>query len=559
MIMQMKWWKEAVVYQVYPRSFCDGNGDGIGDLKGIMSKLDYLKELGVTVVWLSPVYQSPCDDNGYDISDYRAILPEFGTMADWEELLRQTHARGMRMIMDLVVNHTSDEHPWFIESRKGKDNPYRDYYIWRPGKSDGTPPNNWGSYFSGSAWELDKASGEYYMHLFSKKQADLNWESSDVRREVKDIVRFWLDKGIDGFRIDVVNQMAKQKGLPDGATTDMLCDVIGAEHHANLPENHTLLHELRQDVFSKYDIMTVGEAAFVDPEEGIRYSDPAREELDMVIHFEAMGLDYGEGEKFTIGSYRPKTLKQVLSRWQTGLGERGWNCNYLSSHDQPRHLSRYGDDGKYRYESATMFATMLHTLRGTPFIYQGEELGMGNMPFADFSVFRDVESKNWLQQQRDKGNFNEADALARLRHFSRDNARTPIQWSAQANAGFTTGTPWIDVNPDYPEINAQSQQNDPASVLQYYRKLTALRHREKLMVYGDFTELVSKHESVFAYIRAYEGKRALVLLNLTGEAADVALDFAPAGEMVLANYDAPSALAQKMTLQPWEAQVVFLR
>lgn len=556
--MQQAWWKEAVVYQVYPRSFCDGNGDGIGDLKGIASKLDYLRDLGVDVVWLSPVYQSPNDDNGYDISDYRDIMAEFGAMADWEALLAQVHARGMRLIMDLVVNHTSDEHPWFIESRKSKDNPYRDYYIWRPAKADGSLPNNWGSYFSGPAWEYDAATEEYYLHLFSKKQADLNWASKDVRREVKDIVRFWLDKGIDGFRIDVVNQMAKTEGLPDGKTTDMLCDVIGAECHANLPENHALLHELNQDVFSKYDVMTVGEAAFVDPDEGMRYSAPEREELNMVIHFEAMGLDYGEGEKFTRGEYRPKALKEVFSRWQQGLNGRGWNCNYLSSHDQPRHLSRYGDDGAYRYESATMFATMLHTLQGTPFIYQGEELGMSNLPFAGFDELRDVESVNWLKEQREKKDFCEADALARLRHFSRDNARTPMQWTGGKHAGFTEGTPWIGVNPNYPQVNAEVEAKDARSVLSYYRRLTALRHREKLLVYGDFSELLAEHEQVFAYVRSWKGKRALVLLNLTGETAVCALPFAPQGEVVLGNYETPTPLGESMTLQPWEAQVILL-
>ena len=556
--MQQTWWKEAVIYQVYPRSFCDGNGDGIGDIKGIESKLDYLKKLGVDVVWLSPVYQSPNDDNGYDISDYCAIMAEFGSIADWEELLAQVHARGMRLIMDLVVNHTSDEHPWFIESRSSRDNPRRDYYIWRSAKPDGSLPNNWGSFFSGPAWEYDAATDQYYMHLFSKKQADLNWESPDVRREIKEMIRFWLDKGIDGFRIDVVNQMSKTKGLPDGSTTDMLCDVVGVEHHANLPENHALLRELTADVFSKYDVMTLGEAAFVDPEEGMRYSDPAREELNLVIHFEAMGLDYGGDGKFSIGDYRPLELKKVFSRWQSGLNGRGWNCNYLSSHDQPRHLSRYGDDGQYRFESATMFATLLHTLQGTPIIYQGEELGMTNMPFAGFDDFRDVESKNWWHEQAQRTGFDEQAALARLRHFSRDNARTPMQWTPEENAGFTTGTPWIGINPNYRAVNAATEATDPNSVLCYYRRLTALRRAEKLLVYGDFTDLLPEHEAVFAYLRRLDQQCALVLLNLTGESTCFELPFTPGGEVRLENYANPSPLARQMALQPWEAQVVFL-
>lgn len=556
--MQKAWWKEAVVYQVYPRSFCDSNGDGVGDLPGIASKLDYFKELGVDVVWLSPVYESPNDDNGYDISNYRDIMAEFGTLADWEALLAGVHARGMRLIMDLVVNHTSDEHPWFVESRGSKDNKYRDYYIWRAAKPDGSLPNNWGSYFSGPAWEYDKATGEYYLHLFSKKQADLNWESPDVRREVKDIVRFWLDKGIDGFRIDVVNQMAKAKGLPDGATEDMLCDVIGTEHHANLPENHAILQELTRDVFSKYDVMTVGESSFVDPEEGARYSAPERGELNMVIQFEAMGLDYGGDEKFSIGRYRPKALKEVFACWQNGLNGRGWNCNYLTSHDQPRHLSRYGDDGTYHFESATMFATLLHTLQGTPFIYQGEELGMTNMPFTSFADFRDVEVKNWLAQQRKRPDFDEAAAMVRLRHFSRDNARTPMQWTHGKNAGFTAGTPWIGVNPNYTHLNAEDEAQDEGSVLSYYKRLTALRHAEELLVYGDFTELLPEDEAVFAYVRSYEGKRALILLNMTGQKAAFALPFAPRGTVKLANVKSPAPLGTKMALSPWEAQVVFL-
>ena len=556
--MEQKWWKEAVVYQVYPRSFCDSDGDGVGDLAGIASKLDYLKELGVDVVWLSPVYESPNDDNGYDISNYRDIMREFGTLADFESLLAGVHARGMRLIMDLVVNHTSDEHPWFIESKKSRDNPYRDYYIWRSAKPDGSLPNNWGSYFSGPAWQYDEATGEYYMHLFSKKQADLNWESPDVRREVKDIIRFWLDKGIDGFRIDVVNQMAKTKGLPDGSTTDMLCDVVGAEHHANLPENHAILQELTRDVFSQYDMMTVGESAFVDPDEGARYSAPERGELNMVIQFEAMGLDYGGDEKFSIGKYRPKALADVFRRWQQGLNGRGWNCNYLTSHDQPRHVSRYGDDSAFHYESATLLATLLHTLQGTPFIYQGEELGMTNMAFRDFSDFRDVESINWLAEQKRRPDYDEAKAMARLSHFSRDNARTPMQWTRGANAGFTTGTPWIPVNPNHTRLNAEDEAKDEGSVLSYYKRLTALRHAEKLLVYGDFTDLLTNDEAVFAYVRAWQGRRALVLLNMTGADAQAVLPFAPRGQLRLTNVKHPAPLAAEMKLSPWEAQVVFL-
>lgn len=558
--MTHTWWKEAVVYQVYPRSFCDSNADGIGDLAGITSKLDYLKELGVTVVWLSPVYKSPNDDNGYDISDYRDIMDEFGTLAQWDHLLEQTHLRGMRLIMDLVVNHTSDEHRWFVESRSGKENPYRDYYIWRPAAEDGSLPNNWGSYFSGTAWEYDQTTSSYYLHLFSRKQADLNWENTKVRGEVYELMRFWLDKGIDGFRMDVVNQMAKATGLPNGTEAGALCDVLGAEHHANLPQNHAYLHEMNREVLSKYDIMTVGEAAFITPETAALYTDPAREELNMCIHFEHMGLDYGGNGKFDIGAYHPIELKKIFTAWQNGLNGCGWNCNYLTSHDQPRQLSRFGDDTRYPFESATMLATLLHTLQGTPFVYQGEELGMTNMPFKSFADYRDVEVKNWLAEQQSRPDYDAELAAKRLYHFSRDNARTPMQWTDGANAGFTDGTPWIGVNPNYKTVNAKSEMANPHSVYHYYKKLIALRHQTPLLVYGDFTDLLPAHENIYAYTRTDADHTILVLLNLTGDTASAALPLATdGGTVLLANTAAPSPLCAQLTLKPYEAQVILLR
>ncbi|WP_368182205.1 alpha-glucosidase [Anaerotruncus rubiinfantis] len=551
--MQRAWWKEAVVYQVYPRSFCDSDGDGMGDLGGIRAKLDYLEELGVDVIWLSPVYQSPGKDNGYDISDYRDILPEFGTLADWDALLSDVHARGMRLIMDLVVNHTSDQHPWFLESRKSKENPYRDYYIWRDGKG-GEEPNNWESIFSGSVWQYDEPTGQYYMHLFTREQPDLNWENPKVRREIKDIARFWLDRGIDGFRIDTANLYAKQPGLPDAPVTKAGKYQDAFKLHSNLPANHEWLRELHDEVFAPAGCMTVGETSGVTPQDGRDYTDPKRRELNMIIQFGHMTIDVGKN-KWEKAEYRPFALKKVLTAWQEGLNGIGWNCNYLSNHDQPRQVSRFGNDTRYRYESATMLATLIHTLQGTPFIYQGEELGMTNARFDRFEDFQDVEIHNWIAAERQKPDFNPVAALAQINRIGRDNARTPMQWDDSENAGFTSGTPWLRVNPNYPKINAKEQLANPHSVFQYYKKLIQLRKQHDVFVYGTFQDLLPDDPAIYSYVRTLESDQLFVLLNLTGE--DLRLDAKPpAGKILLSNYTG-RPVWESGVLLPYEAQVIL--
>jgi oligo-1,6-glucosidase len=438
------WWKEAVVYQIYPRSFMDSNGDGIGDLQGILSKLDYLKELGIDVIWLSPVYQSPNDDNGYDISDYRAIQKEFGTMEDFDRLLQEAHARGIKIMLDLVVNHTSDEHPWFVESRSSKDNDKRDFYFWRPGK-DGKEPNNWLSCFSGSAWEYDATTDEYYLHIFSKKQPDLNWDNPRVRKEVYDMMKWWLDKGIDGFRMDVINFISKVDGLPsvegDGYQW-------GGAYFMNGPRIHEYLQEMNREVLSHYDLITVGETPGVTPEQAILYTAEDRKELQMVFQFEHMELDSGPNVKWDLKPWRLHDLKVTMSKWQTALDGKGWNSLYLNNHDQPRMVSRFGDDGKYRVESAKMLATFLHMMQGTPYIYQGEEIGMTNVRFSSIDEYRDIETLNMYREYRERGVPVES-IMESIYAKGRDNARTPMQWNDSENAGFTTGKPWIAVNPNY--------------------------------------------------------------------------------------------------------------
>ena len=478
--MKRTWWKESVVYQIYPRSFCDSNGDGIGDLRGIIGKLDYLKELGIDVVWLSPVYQSPNDDNGYDISDYRDIMDDFGSLADWEELLAGMHARGIKLVMDLVVNHTSDEHPWFVESRKSVDNPYRDYYIWRPPK-DGREPNNWASYFSPSAWQLDETTGEYYLHLFSRKQPDLNWENPKVRAEVFELMRWWLDKGIDGFRMDVINLISKQPGLPDAPVVTPDRYQWGGEHFTNGPRMFEYLQEMKEQVLSKYDILTVGETPAVTPQDAIALTNEETGFLSMVFQFEHMDLDAArEG-----GLTRPQLphwdlleLKQVMTRWQKGLEGRGWNSLYLSNHDQPRSVSRFADDGPYRVESAKMLATFLHFQQGTPYIYQGEEIGMTNVAFESIDDYRDIATRHLYREAVEAHGVDPQLALTVVHARSRDNARTPMQWDEGPQAGFTTGEPWIKVNPNHAAINVVQALADPHSVLHYYRQLIRLRRRE---------------------------------------------------------------------------------
>lgn len=558
--MKQAWWKEAVVYQIYPRSFCDSNGDGIGDLRGIIGKLDYLHDLGIDVVWLSPVYKSPNDDNGYDISDYQDIMDEFGTLADWEELLDGLHRRGIKLVMDLVVNHTSDEHPWFVESRKSKDNPYRDYYIWRPGR-DGREPNNWLSHFSGSAWEYDPATGEYYLHLFSRKQPDLNWENPRVRSEVYRMMRWWLDKGIDGFRMDVINMISKAPGLPDAPARPGERYAYGGQHFLHGPRLMEFLREMKREVLSHYDLLTVGETPGTSPEQAAELTNEETGVLSMVFQFEHVHLDAAE-TKWHVRPWSLAELKRVMTRWQKGLENRGWNSLYLTNHDQPRAVSRFGDDRRYRVESAKLLATFTLLLQGTPYIYQGEEIGMTNVAFPSINDYRDIETLNVYRVMVEEMGMAPEAALARIHIKSRDNARTPMQWNAGPNAGFTAGTPWIQVNPNYPAINAEQAVADPASIFHYYRRLIRLRKENPVIVYGRYDLLLDDHPQVYAFTRTLESDRLLVLLNFSADAAECRLPEQVSGgrELLIANY--PTDLAEegsRITLRPYEAQVYRLR
>lgn len=554
--MERAWWKEAVVYQIYPRSFMDSNGDGVGDLNGITSRLDYLKELGVDVIWLSPIYQSPNDDNGYDISDYRAIMKEFGTMEDFDRMIAGIHERGMRLVMDLVVNHTSDEHPWFLESRKSKDNPYRDYYIWREGK-DGKVPNNWGSYFSGSAWQHDDATDMYYLHLFSKKQPDLNWENPKVREEVFSMMNWWCgEKGIDGFRMDVISLISKRPGLPDGPKAPEA--LYGYADCANGPRVHEFLKEMNEKVLSHYDLMTVGEAAGVTIDEAKKYAGFDEHELNMVFHFEHVGLDGGEHGKWTDKRVPLAAFKKVMSDWQTELDGKAWNSLYLSNHDQPRSISRFGDDSpEYRVVCAKMLATCLHMMQGTPYVYQGEELGMTNMPFADISEVRDIDSINAYHEMSEAGLISKEDMMRFIRLKGRDNARTPMQWDDSENAGFTTGTPWIGVNPNYRTINAKAALADEDSVFHYYQKLIALRKEQPILVYGHYTLLEPDHESLYVYTRTLEEQKMLVICNFTKEEVsyEIPAEFDGA-QVLISNYGRDGAEGT-ITLKAYEALVLL--
>ena len=560
------WWTSAVVYQVYPRSFADSNGDGIGDLRGIASKLDHLELLGVDVIWLSPVYASPQDDAGYDISDYQAIDPSFGTLEDFDALLADVHARGMKLVMDLVVNHTSDEHPWFVESRSSRDNPKRDWYWWRPARAHmepgapGAEPTNWGSAFSGPAWDLDPVTREYYLHLFSRKQPDLNWENPQVRAAIYSMMRWWLDRGVDGFRMDVINFISKavraDGSLPDGIVHTGALYGDGQPHYGCGPRLHDYLQEMHREVFAGRDVapLTVGEMPGVTVDDAVLFTDPARAEVDMVFQFEHVGLDHGAG-KFDVHPLRLTDLKASFGRWQAGLADVGWNSLYWDNHDQPRIVSRFGDDGEYRALSATMLATVLHLHRGTPYVYQGEELGMTNAHFASIDSYRDIESLNHHAEALAHGRSSEESLLAALRAMSRDNARTPVQWDGSENAGFTTGQPWIAVNPNYREINAAAQHDDPDSVFHFYRRLIELRHTEPVVALGSFTMLLADDEAVYAFVRRFEGIELLVLGNFTGAAQSVSLpepDIWASAELVLGNYlDA----ADVVSLRPWEVQV----
>ncbi|MBB5801055.1 oligo-1,6-glucosidase [Saccharothrix ecbatanensis] len=557
------WWTSAVVYQVYPRSFADSDGDGVGDLNGITSRLEHLERLGVDVIWLSPVYASPQADNGYDIADYQAIDPLFGTLEDFDRLVAEAHARGMKLVMDLVVNHTSDEHPWFVESRSSKHNPKRDWYWWRRPREGfeagqpGAEPTNWQSYFSGPTWTLDEATGEYYLHLFAPRQPDLNWENPEVRQEVYSMMRWWLDRGVDGFRMDVISLISKDPALPDGATTGAGGLGDGFPHFSNGPRVHEFLQEMHREVFDgrSGDLLTVGETPGVTWADARLFTDPARRELDMVFQFDHVCLDHGPGGKFDLRPLDLRDLKASMGRWQEELSEVGWNSLYWCNHDQPRVVSRFGDDGEHWRESATAWATVLHLHRGTPYVYQGEELGMTNAPFAGVHEMRDIESLNHYAEAIAAGGDPES-VLRGLRTMGRDNARTPVQWDASPQAGFTTGQPWLAVNPNHTWLNAAAQYDDPRSVFNHYRKLIELRHALPVIAHGDFRMLLADHPHLYAYERTLNDDRLLVVANLSGTPHTAALDGDwSAVDLLLSNVDEPSIVNGRISMEPWSAHV----
>ena len=554
-VLNKAWWKEAVVYQIYPRSFMDSNGDGIGDINGITEKLEYLQELGIDVIWLSPVYQSPNDDNGYDISDYQAIMEEFGTMEDYDRMLARAHELGIKIMMDLVVNHTSDEHAWFVESRKSVDNPYRDFYIWRKGK-DGKEPNNWGSCFSGSAWKYDPQTDMYFLHLFSKKQPDLNWDNPKVRDRVFDMMNWWCEKGIDGFRMDVISLISKPEGLPDGIPGETGYADSGC---ANGPHVHEYLKEMNRKVLSHYDLITVGEAAGVTLEEAKKYANADGSELNMVFQFEHIGggpeadNHYGKWDSHKMPL---PVWKKILSRWQTGLEGKAWNSLFLSNHDQPRSVSWFGNDSEqYREISAKMLGTCLHMMQGTPYVYQGEELGMCNAYFDQLEDYRDIESLNAYKELTETCGVSHEEMMGYLKRISRDNARTPMQWDDSANAGFTTGTPWIKVNSNYKTVNAKQQTTDPDSVFSYYKELIRLRHENDIIVYGEYELLEPQNEELFIYTRSWNNEQLMVLCNFTEKdiviPAAVTAQIPADAQILISNYVGNL----ESVLRPYEARV----
>ncbi|WP_135665016.1 glycoside hydrolase family 13 protein [Halorhabdus rudnickae] len=549
------WWKEAAIYQIYPKSFNDTDGDGVGDIPGIRQKVDYLDDLGIDAVWLSPVYQSPQADNGYDISDYRAIDDQYGDLADFEELLAELHDRDIRLLMDLVVNHTSDEHEWFQRSRRGEE-PYDDYYYWREGDPD-QPPNNWDSFFGGSAWSYDDERQAWYLHLFDEKQPDLNWRNPAVREDVYEMMRWWLDRGIDGFRMDVINLISKTEGLPDG---DSHGGLVGAEHFMNGPRVHEYLSEMIEETIDTVDreIMTVGETPGVSVEDARQYVGADGDGLSMVFQFEHVNLGDGDS-KWDAGEFDLVAFKEVFDRWQTGLAADGWNSVYLSNHDQPRSVSEFGNDGEYRRKSAKLLGTFTHTLGGTPYVYQGEELGMTNANFESVEELRDVEAINFVEEALASGEADEYDDVREaVEAIARDNARTPMQWTDGTNAGFTDGDPWLKVNENHTEINVANERDEPDTVWQYYRELIDLRHETDVLVYGDFTLHYPDHESVFAYTRTLDDERALIVLNWADEPTtievphDVSTDDL---ELVLTNDTVTADPDGEFELSPWEARV----
>ena len=553
--MNKVWWKEAVAYQIYPRSFMDSNGDGIGDLNGIILKLDYLKALGIDVIWVSPFYKSPNDDCGYDISDYKDIMDEFGTMEDFDRLLEEVHKRGMKLIADLVINHTSDEHPWFIESRSSVDHPKRDWYIWRDGKN-GEEPNNWESIFSGSAWEYDENTGQYYMHLFSKKQPDLNWENAEVREALYEMVNWWLDKGIDGFRVDAISHIKKEEGLTDMPNPHGLKYVSSFDKHMNVEGIHPLLAELKANTFDKYDIMTVGEANGVKIEDAHLWVGEEEGKFNMVFQFEHLGLWKDNGDQGT----DVRQLKKILTKWQKGLEGVGWNALYIENHDLARIVSTLGDDQNYWKESATSLGMMYFMMKGTPFIYQGQEIGMTNVQFDKVEDYQDVQSTGLYYSKLEQGMSHE-DIMEFIWATARGNSRTPMQWSHEANGGFTTGTPWLAVNPNYQTINVEAQEEDPDSILNFYKEMIALRKSEDIFVYGTDDVVFEDHQEIYAYTRTLGEKRVLILCNLTNKQTSINLEkiTVSTDQLLLSNIPVEEHESiQELTLKPFEARIYSL-
>jgi trehalose-6-phosphate hydrolase len=555
------WWKRSVVYQIYPKSFNDTTGNGTGDIQGIIEKLDYLKKLGADVLWLTPIYDSPQRDNGYDISDYYKIFEDYGTMEDFDRLLAEAHKRNLKIIMDIVVNHTSTEHEWFKQSRSSLDNPYRDFYIWKD-PVEGAEPTNWVSKFGGSAWQFDEATEQYYLHLFDVTQADLNWENTEVREKVYEMMNYWFEKGVDGFRLDVINLISKDQEFPDDDGSVAPGD--GRKFYTDGPRVHEYIQEMNKEVFSKYDVMTVGEMSSTTIDNCIKYTNPDRNELSMTFNFHHLKVDYPNGEKWSVADFDFLKLKEILSTWQVEMNRGGgWNALFWCNHDQPRIVSRYGNDGKYRVESAKMLATTIHMMQGTPYIYQGEEFGMTNPKFESTDQYRDVESLNMFNLLKEEGN-SEGEVLEILKQKSRDNSRTPVQWNEAEHAGFTTGEPWIPVASNYKEINAEAALNDKDSIFYHYQKLNQLRKEKDIITDGDYELLLEDHPEIFCYVRNAENEKLLVVNNFYGKDTEFSLPeqmdvTGYKSEVLISNYDETPADFTSFRLRPYESVVFHLQ
>jgi oligo-1,6-glucosidase len=546
--MTKAWWKEAIVYQIYPRSFKDSNNDGVGDLRGIIERLDYIKSLGVDTVWLNPIYKSPNDDGGYDISDYYSIQPEFGSMEDFDELLAGLHQRKLKLIMDLVLNHTSDEHPWFQESRKSKDNPFREYYFWKPTKNGG-PPNNWPSFFGGSAWQLDELTGEYYLHFFSRKQPDLNWENPTLRKEIHSLMKFWLNKGVDGLRLDVISAISKRLDFPDSDTNDFNETI--RKYYANGPRLKEFIREARETVWDKYDVMTVGEGPGITPQNSLDYLDD-RHGLNMIFHFGHMFMDQGPGGRFDPITWKMKNFKAIFKTWDDAFSKKGWGSIFLGNHDFPRMVSRWGNDRTYWNESAKLLCTLLLTMRGTPFIYMGDEVGMTNTHLNAITESLDIETQNgWREAQ--KLGVSEAEFLKAVNYAGRDNARTPMQWNSLAHAGFTGAKPWMPVNPNYKHIHVEAQLDDPHTVLSYFKAMARLRKENPVLVYGAYVPVDCEVESLFIFFREWQQEKMLIVLNFSDEVVNLPNQVIPfLNSCLISNYSGGEYLQE---LRPWEARI----